>query len=286
MNANVFLQNDKNGRWFYSEVEPGKYQLRDFDQIEEGVKYHVVIEIQGKTYKSEPEMIPEVVGEDQLSYSFSRGTIDGQPETAIISIQTQVRLPEQVGGYYFRWDVDEAYYWNLTFFPNPFNTPPPDCYVFGFPDPERISLLNGDQINSPGGTSAQVVANRIIDDSFLSRHYFNVRQTSINKPSFEYWRKVREWVNNTGSVFDSPPAPIRGNISNASDPNDVVLGYFELVRVSQKRIYTTKADVPFFVSEVSIYELGKLLEKYPPTCLRCSEFPNSTNDMPDWWFDQ
>ncbi|MDI1323712.1 MAG: DUF4249 domain-containing protein [Algoriphagus sp.] len=285
INANVFLVNDKNSRWFYKEVEAGKYQLSDFDQIEEGVKYHIEIEIQGKTYRSEPEMIPGFVGEDRLSYSFTRGEVAGQPETAFITIETQVTLPEQVGGYYFRWDVDEAYYWNLTFFPNPFNTPPPDCYVFGFPDPERISLLNGDQINRPGGTSTQIVAERMIDDSFLSRHYFNVRQTSINKPSYDYWRKVRELVNNTGSVFDSPPAPIRGNISNASDPDDIVLGYFELARVSQQRIYTTKADVPFFVSEVCTYEPGKQLEKYPTTCLRCSAFPNSTNDTPHWWFD-
>lgn len=287
INAGVSLINDKNEKWSYREVEPGKYQLSEFfDQPEEGVKYHIEIQIQGKTYRSEPEMIPEYVGEDQLSYSFSRGVVSGQPETAFITIQSQVTLPQQVGGYYLRWDVDEAYYWNLTFFPNPFNTPPPDCYVFGFPDPERISLLNGDLINNPGGISTQVVAERIIDESFLSRHYFNVRQTSINKQSFDYWRKVRELVNNTGSVFDTPPAPIRGNLSNASNPNDIVLGNFELARVNQKRIYTTRADVPFLISEVCTYEPGKLLVRYPTTCLRCSSFPNSTNATPHWWFDQ
>jgi hypothetical protein len=286
INAGVSLINDKNERWSYREVEPGKYQLSEFfDQVEEGINYFIEIQIDGRTYKSEPEMIPESVGEDQLSYSFTRGIVADQPETAFITIQTQVTLPQQVGGYYLRWDVDEAYYWNLTFFPNPFNKPPPDCYVFGFPDPERISLLNGDLINSPGGTSTQVVAERVIDDSFLSRHYFNVRQTSINKLSYDYWRKVRELVNNTGSVFDSPPAPIRGNISNASDPDEMVLGYFELARVSQQRIYTTKADVPFFVSEVCPYEPGKPRDRYPETCLRCSAFPNSTNDTPHWWFD-
>lgn len=285
-NAGVSLVSDKNEQWSYREVEPGKYQLSElFDQAEAGVEYHLEIQIQGKTYLSEPEILPDLVGEDQLSYSFTRGVVDGQPETAFISIQSQVTLPEQVGGYYFRWDVDEAYYWNLTFFPNPFNTPPPDCYVFGFPDPERISLLNGDQINRPGGSSTQIVAERIIDDSFLSRHYFNVRQTSISKSSYDYWRKVRELVNNTGSVFDSPPAPIRGNLSNASDPNDVVLGYFEVARVSQKRIFTTKADVPYFVSEVCTYTPGKPLERYSTTCLSCNAFPNSTNDTPPWWFD-
>src|SRR5690606_27742860 len=155
---------------------------------------------------------------------------------------------------------------NLTFFPNPFNQPPPDCYVFGFPDPERITLLNGDQFGGSAVINTQIVAKRIIDESFLSRHYFNVRQTSISKSAYEYWRKVRELVNNTGSVFDTPPAPIYGNVSNVDDDTEVVLGYFEVARVAQTRMYTTRADVPYFEPEVCTFSPTRPYEDYPKTC--------------------
>ena len=270
----------------FNEIGPGKYMLGREVKFKSGVEYHLEIIIQGKRYLSIPERMPDIVGEDELSYEFVRGNFKGAPETAFISIQTEVSLPETTEPYYLRWDVDEAYYWNLTFFPNPFNKAPPDCYVFDFPDPERIALFNGQASGFSSNQNRQIVAQRVVDESFLSRHYFNVRQVSISRESFDYWQKVKVLVNNTGSVFDTPPAPIRGNLYNDKDPEEVVLGYFEVAKVSQKRIYTTRADVPFFLPEICTYERNRPLDKYPKTCLRCSEFPNSTNDTPHWWFDQ
>lgn len=284
--ALVILKSDRGENWTYRMTDPGKYELANFGGLESGVAYFIDIAVEGRSYRSEPEVFTEVIGTDNLSYSFDRGIFQNQPETAFISIQTEVTLPEQVGGYYLRWDVDEAYYWDLTFFPNPFNRGPGDCYVFDFPDPERITLLNGDLLNRPGGVSTQIVAERIIDQSFLSRHYFNIRQTSISKASYDYWRKVRELVNNTGSVFDTPPAPIKGNVRNVEVADEVVLGYFEVANVNVTRIYTTRADVPFFIEEVCTYSPTRRLDDYPITCLRCSEFKNSTTVTPPWWFDQ
>ncbi|TFV96135.1 DUF4249 domain-containing protein [Algoriphagus kandeliae] len=284
--AQVFVVNTDNQRYLLNQIEPGKYMLPRNVEIREDVSYFVEILIDGRVYRSEPEQMPQVVGEDELGYTFSRGNFEGAPETAFISIVSDVQLPTADIPYFLRWDVDEAYYWNLTFFPNPFNRAPPDCYVFGFPDPERITLFNGENAPASGQGGSQIVAERIVDESFLSRHYFNVRQVSTTRGSHDYWRRIRELVNNSGSVFDTPPAPVRGNVKNISDPDEVVLGYFEVVRVSQNRIYTTRADVPFFIPEVCTYDPARPLDKYPRTCLRCSEFPNSTTQTPHWWFDQ
>ncbi|MDG1278735.1 MAG: DUF4249 family protein [Algoriphagus sp.] len=283
--ALISLKSDQRESWTYRMIEPGKYELSNFGGLESGVAYHIEIAVEGRSCRSEPEVFTEVIGTDNLSYTFDRGVFQNQPETAFITIQTAVTLPEQVGDYYLRWDVDEAYYWDLTFFPNPFNRGPGDCYVFDFPDPERITLLNGDLLNRPGGISTQIVAGRIVDQSFLSRHYFNIRQTSTSKASYDYWRKVRELVNNTGSVFDTPPAPIKGNLRNVNVADEVVLGYFEVANVNVTRIYTTRADVPYFIEEVCTYSPTRRLDDYPATCLRCSEFKNSTTVTPPWWFD-
>lgn len=284
--ALVRLVSDRNQSWDYREINPGQYQLESFEGIESGVAYHVEIAVGSRQYRSTPEVMPELIGSDDISYSFDRGIVDGRPETAFISISTEVTVPQASEGYYLRWDVEEVYYWALTFFPNPLNRAPPDCYVFGFADPERITLLNGDLLNRPGGQSSQIVAERVIDQSFLSRHYFNVRQLSTTLEAYEYWRKIRELVNNTGSVFDVPPAPVKGNLQNVADPNETVLGYFEVVNAEVTRIYTTQADVPFFIEEVCTYAPDRPITDYPTTCLSCSEFNNSTGVTPEWWFDQ
>lgn len=284
--AMVYLVNEREEKILLNMSEDGKYKLDRSYKLEDEVYYNLEILVDGNEYRTEPQKMPDAVGEDELRYEFQRGEFKGSLETAFVSIYSDSKLPDSEEPYYLRWDVDEAYYWDLTFFPNPFNNPPPDCYVFGFPDPERITLFNGENVDSEQKSSVQLVAERKVDESFLSRHYFNVRQVSTSKESYEYWRKVRELVNNSGSVFDSPPAPIKGNIFNTQSPEEVVLGYFEIARVSQSRIYTVPSDVSFVVEAVCTYDPARPIDDYPKTCLRCSEFPSSTNNTPHWWFDQ
>ncbi|MDX5340856.1 MAG: DUF4249 domain-containing protein [Cyclobacteriaceae bacterium] len=285
-NARVILLSPTKGQIAqYQEVRSGEYEIRGKFAFEPEMEFFLQIDIEGKTYRSATQKMPSTIGSDALSFSFERTRLENNPDAAQVVIRTEATLPDQVGGYFLRWTVDEAYFWDLTFFPNPFNVPPPNCIVFDFPDPERITLVNGNLLNSPGGKSNLVVAQRLVDQSFLSRHYFNVQQLSITQETYDYWRKVREVVNNTGSVFDSPPAAIRGNMFNVNDPDEVVLGYFEVAKAKVTRIFTTRADVPYFLEKVCEYLPNKRRDQYEPTCLSCNVFPNSTSAYPDWWFE-
>lgn len=284
--AQVTLVSENGPSWFYRESKPGRYELNGFNGSSVSGGFHLEISVGNRVYRSKSQSFAEAIGKDNLSFSFERTRLEDNPDAAQVLIQTEVTLPEQVGDYYLRWIVDEAYYWDLTFFPNPFNVPPPPCIVFGFPDPERITLVNGDLLNRPGGKSTQIVAKRLVDQSFLSRHFFNVRQLSIAKESYDYWRRVRELVNNTGSVFDSPPAPIQGNLYNVNDPDEVVLGYFEVATAKVSRIYTTFADVPFFLEKGCEYQPSRRRDQYDPRCLSCNVFPDSQMFFPEWWFDE
>ena len=268
----------------FQEVRPGEYEWKAVERLEEGLSYFVQIEIGGNTYRSTPQVMPSILGEDALSFSFERARIADNPDAAQLILKTELTLPQVTGEYYLRWAVEEAFFWDLTFFPNPFNIPPPNCIVFAYPDPERITLVNGKLLNRPGGKSSQVVAQRLVDQSFLSRHYFMVNQLSISKEAYTYWERVREVVNNSGSVFDSPPAAIRGNFSNINDAEEVVLGFVEVAKSRETRLFTTRGDVPYFLQKVCEYIPGKRADQYLPTCLKCDAFPNSTNQYPDWWF--
>lgn len=268
----------------FQEVRPGVYEYELEESLEEGIPYFVQIQVGGKTYRSAAQVMPSILGKDDLSFSFERARIADNPDAAQLILKTELTLPQVTGEYYLRWDVEEAYFWDLTFFPNPFNTPPPNCIVFDFPDPERITLVNGKMLNLPGGKSTQILAQRPVDQSFLSRHFFTVRQLSITKEAFTYWQQIREVVNNSGSVFDSPPAAIRGNVSNVKDPSEVILGFLEVAKAKETRLFTTRGDVPYFLEKVCEYIPGKRADQYLPTCLSCEAFPNSTRVYPDWWF--
>lgn len=268
----------------FQEVRAGVYEYELEESLEVGISYFVEIKIGAKTYRSTPQVMPSISGEDALSYSFERARIADNPDAAQLILKTELTLPQVTGEYYLRWSLEEAYFWDLTFFPNPFNKPPPNCIVFAYPDPERITLVNGKVLNRPGGKSTQVIAQRLVDQSFLSRHYFLVNQLSITKEAYTYWQNVREVVTNSGSVFDSPPAAIRGNVSNLNDSKEVVLGFLEIAKSRETRIFTTRGDVPYYLEKTCEYIPGKRYDQYLPTCLSCSAFPNSTEEYPDWWF--
>lgn len=285
-NAQVLLLLEGNPVASFNMTKPGEYQLSREVEILETGNYSVEILVDGKVIRSSPASMPSSVGTDELSYEFSRGELNGSPEVSQISVYSDVNLPNTADPYYLKWEVEEAYFWQLTFFPNPFNMGPPPCYVFGIPDPERIPLFDGENISGGSRGGNQLLMKRQVDQSFLSRHYFNVKQVSISKEAFDYWRNVRELVNNTGSVFDTPPAPVQGNLENVNDPEEVVLGFFEVARVSLSRIYTTLADVPFVLEDACEYLPSRPFNEYDPTCLSCGAFDDSTNDTPEWWFDQ
>lgn len=173
------------------------------------------------------------------------------------------------------------YYWNLTDFPDPFNTPPPDCIATDRVDPQRINLLNGTTVKA--STSDQLVAERELDYTFRNRHYIIVRQFSTTEKSYEYWQNVNTVLSSSGSPFDIPPAPISSNIRNVNDPDEMVLGYFEACRQTYKRFYLVPGFIPYFIEPYCDYVPGKDFRKYPVKCLDCDQMPNGTNVIPPWF---
>jgi hypothetical protein len=56
--------------------------------------------------------------------------------------------------------------------------------------------------------------------------FLQVEQKSLTKENYFYWKEIDGQINNSGGIFDTPPANIQGNIYNVNDPNDQVLGFF------------------------------------------------------------
>jgi hypothetical protein len=53
-----------------------------------------------------------------------------------------------------------------------------------------------------------------------------VEQFSLNPNAYRYLKLLQDQSINTGTLADTPPAPIKGNIINKNDPSQLILGYF------------------------------------------------------------
>ena len=73
----------------------------------------------------------------------------------------------------------------------------------------------------------------------------DIRQISVSAEAYRFLKLVKQQTEISGSVFDPPPASIRGNMISLDNPDELVLGYFMAGGETRKRIYIDYADLTF-----------------------------------------
>jgi hypothetical protein len=287
LDAQVTLYDDHGNSYSYiaDEYVQGQYVLKNFVGIP-GTSYHVKIVIpSGEEYLSAPEKLPESTNPFSTRYEVTNeeytdfeGTVSTQP---FVKIFCNVSLPPSEQPRYLKWFIQEDFLLSPTDFPDPFNAIPPPCYIAQNADPQTLVLIDESKINT-SSIENMVIGSRIVDWTFLERHYFTTYQSSLTKEAFEYWRKVDILANQVGSIFDTPPAKIVGNITNVNDANEEVLGYVMAVNQTMDRFYIMPYDFPFpLLMEPCTYYNYKY--DYLPRCLDCTSVRNSSYRRPDWF---
>ncbi|HKL17332.1 MAG TPA: DUF4249 family protein [Halalkalibaculum sp.] len=284
--AVVSLNDGLGNREFYTETAEGVYQAPGIEvQGRRGGTYHIEIEIGGGIeYRSEPGTIPLYTATD--SVYFETTTIEELSEAGIlvdvevVKVYADTEIPDADSTLYLRWDVHELYKYTEYDTPDPFNTPPPYCYVTQYPNPQKITQFSTEE-SEAGLLRGNELSTTRIDFSFYQRHYFNVVLSSTTKRADEYWRQVDEAVNRSGTIFDVPPATVAGNIYSLNKTQNRVLGFFETAIIDTSRFFTLRSDMPIFIGD----PCGSFARNRHYACSNCLELPNSTKEEPDYWLE-
>jgi Domain of unknown function (DUF4249) len=270
------------------EESPGMYFFPPLLIGKQGSTYELRVTLSdGRTYKSKSQKLPEANGIGKSTYQITnKGIVDSEGtirETPFAKVISNVSLEKK--GLYMKWDVFETYYLTPTDFPDIFNEVPFPCFVTSTVGRQNIKLFDG--TSSQGTTFNNFeIAEREIDKTFAEKHMFSVYQTSLTFDAFEYWRKVQLLLNQAGSIFDTPPAPIEGNIFNEQNPKEIVLGFFEASNITINRFSVFPSNIPFYINtQPCRYDPAKPFEFYTKECVDCLSLPNSTNKQPEWFVD-
>jgi Domain of unknown function (DUF4249) len=78
-----------------------------------------------------------------------------------------------------------------------------------------------------------------------------IKQYSISKDEYDFWNNLKLINENGGDTFGRQPFPVVSNIRNINNPNEKVLGYFQISAEKQKRIFIpfgviAKMQLPFY----------------------------------------
>ncbi|HEY0653463.1 MAG TPA: DUF4249 domain-containing protein [Chryseosolibacter sp.] len=271
---------------FYEDTnKPGNYLL-DQPAIP-GRTYQLMVRTPtGENYLSQPEKVPTAFAVDEITTQFETEVstdVEGVINRATyLKIYVTTEVPESEEPVYIKWDTEEVWVLVPTDFPDIFGNIPPSCYITQNADPQRISMLNSNEVRTRQIENKMVVK-RLLDQSFHTRHYFTTYNTMLTPGAYEYWRKVNIVANQVGSVFDSPPAEVKGNVFRTTNDDEIVQGYFQAVNQTFKRIYFVADDLPYKLPEYCEFSYQRSYESYPPYCLECIRTPNSSYVAPIWF---
>lgn len=295
-NANVSLYAD--GELLEELVGTGKgvYQTTGVTGVV-GRTYHIVIEIEGKRYISEPELLRPVGALTGIRAEFESrntqspfhenigdrfniyvdGDITGEPESFVrwrfsgtylvrtnpelaygFDMGIKIPLPYECSG--FRATPTGIYY----------VSPCTCCTCWVTERDDRWFVAASKDFTSAGYKDIFVGQANITRLTFLEKYRVKIEQMSLSPQAHEFFRQLEAQAQGVESLFQPATGAIDGNIS-AMDSDERVLGLFYASSVKSISMNLLRKDVPYTIP--------------PPDTIRtpCTSMRGSSNVKPDFW---
>ena len=249
-NATVFISDDTGKSSYLINHGNGLYKT---DSIEfkgvEGRTYILHVQTgDGEEYESTPCTMKPGTDIDTIYFTRDNELISNGTEN-MEGIRIFLDSKRGETDSYYRWDFEET-------------------WKFKIPNPKKYDYLLKDSVIVPHSPvneycwkykkSDQILIHSVMSseaDSFkniplffiasdksdrlLIQYSILVRQHSISKKEYDFWNNIKQ-VNESGDdIFGRQPYPVDGNIHNINNPNEKVLGYFQVSSIREKRRYIT-----------------------------------------------
>lgn len=231
-----------------------------------GKSYTLQIQtVEGKVYTSTSERVAAVPAIQSINIRTVTVPTEGSdvPKSGI-QLLVELKDPADENNFYY-WRNGPAVYILETrpdlFTPrpspaNPNRTPQPkdccvQCFRYEISNNRSLFVVNDDAFN---GLSTRIPASFIVDDGirFVNKFRMDLKQYSISQGAYRFLRLVKQQAEISGSIFDPPPANLRGNMISLDNPDEVVLGYFMAAGETSRRIYVDKNDLNFKQNRATI----------------------------------
>lgn len=257
---------------------PGKYKSVMKGEI--GKSYSLEIRLSdGTEIVSTPEKILPKVFQDSLSYDVtSEGEINSSGNFVTIEY-VNVKLSTTINDLdrpFLRWRAYGVYEFQEKY-PMAFN--PRKCYINDNIDINNIQIFDGSLLNGVSLFDQEIVSTPL-NRRFNVLYAATVAQYRISEHEHDYWANVNDLINIDGTLFDPPPATIRGNLTNLTDNNNVIQGYFSVVSESTQRLFIDVSDQGYFAESDCT---SQSFRRNPPECSDCTSIQNSSLTKPDYW---
>jgi hypothetical protein len=200
--AMVFIRDDEGMETLLDETSPGVYTYPDSGTVGRSYQLEIVLE-NGKRYLSTYEEIfvpvPILAIEWQLSED-EPDVDDGENLDDIYDVLIFTIEPAGLG---------DNYRWRST--------------LNGVEAREPFDIFVTDDQFVDGNPIADF---NVTDELYSQFDTVTIIQERISREAREFLQLLQQQTAFVGGPFDPPPSPLRGNIANVTDPDDLALGFF------------------------------------------------------------
>lgn len=279
--ATVWLRDDQGNQTFLTEGDDQTYYTPEGFKAVVGRRYTLFIILDnGERYVSAPERVEPAPPIDSLIIQFKQLPTLGEGERNTgLEVYSRWQDPPGTDNYYL-WKAEGVYILNthpeLHVAKDGQGNPVPApkdccerCYVYEYDLNTEIRLFKD---NLTDGKLHTELAAFLPDDGlrFMEKYMVVVKQYALSKGAYQFYDLMRNQLSIQGTIFDPPPATIRGNFINLDKPDEEVIGYFTASDVATDTLFISRADVeePRAIKQIND---------------DCRVFENSTTEVPPFW---
>ena len=305
----------------FEESDPG-YYLCDLDGpfLQNGSKFQLsIVSPEGLRYESEYETLYAASDIDKVYYELEAQPTD-EPEVYDQGIRFFIDFEiEKDSGRYLRWEMQETFEvhnpdyesrvydvdrrWYKLYAEDKWLT----CWIT-----RNISEIFTRDLGNAAGDSYKKLPLNFVSGSdwkLLEGYSLLVRQYAHSEGAFWYWSELAKNVQSKGGLFDVQPALTPSNICNIEDEEELVIGYFSISGVSERRIFLRDVSgldvyrdsyycapgimpgflhrypqdkLPLYVASSSITGIP-LSGEVRDECIDCRLYKNSSSEKPEFW---
>lgn len=255
--ATVIIRDDLGNVTFLPENldNRGHYLTNANFKAEVGRSYTLQIQLNnGKVYTSFPERVVSAPPIKNVLYRSVTIPVEGEINPASgVQMVVEIDDPAEENNFYFFRNSESTYV--LETRPDLYTTGPPNrtpapkdccftCFQSEVTGNQSIFIASDDNFN---GLSTQIPVAFIPDNGlrFVNTYRVDLRQLNVSQEAYRFLRLVKQQSEISGSVFDPPPANIRGNMISLDNPEEVILGYFIAAGETKETVYIDGTQLDF-----------------------------------------
>lgn len=278
--AFVRIRDEEGNQVLLTETSSGIYETPESFSAKVGSTYTMIIELaNGTSYISTPETVAEAPKIEELIPVFEeKPSVDDLNFNSGVQLFARINDPAE-DNYYF-WRTNGVYIINtnpelFTFIDGQGNRIPapkdccPMCWITEENADPDIRIFS-DNLSNGNEITTQIAFLNDDGGRFQTKYMAAVEQYSLTREAYQFYRLLDNQLSIEGDIFDPPPATIKGNFVNLSDPDANVIGYFGASDIYRDTIFI----------DASIIERPQLRRQIYDDC---RVLQGSTTQLPSYW---